>query len=86
MPRNQRSVTLGGGTFPYELGEVRLRLLDLAGGTMDVTVVAQLTRDGGKFMAPMILGLRGGAIDGRILRSQPDSSAPYGQAWLLEDT
>jgi hypothetical protein len=85
MPQSLRSVSLGGGTYPYELGELRLRLLDRTGGTMDVTVVAQLIRDGGKFTAPMILGLRGGALDGRILRSQPDTAALHGQAWLLED-
>lgn len=85
MPQSQRTVSLSGGTYPYELGELRLRLLDLVGGTMDVTVVAQLTRDSGKFTAPMILGLRGGALDGRILRSQPDTAAQYGQTWLLED-
>jgi hypothetical protein len=33
----------------------------------------------------MVLGLRGRAIDGRVLRGAPDPAAPFGQDWFLED-
>jgi hypothetical protein len=33
----------------------------------------------------MLLGLRGGALDSRILRAEPDATAPFGQAWMLEE-
>jgi hypothetical protein len=85
MPQNRRSVTVSGGSHPYDLGELTVQLRDLAGRTMDVRIVAQLTRDGGVLTIPMTLGLRGGAIDGRILRSEPDPAASFGQAWWLED-
>ncbi len=85
MPARLRTIDLPGGTFPYELAEVPIRLEDLTGAVMDVTVVAQLTRDGGRLTIPMVLGLRGGVIDGRILRGEPDAIAPFGQAWILED-
>lgn len=52
---------------------------------MDVTVIAQLTRDGGRLTIPMVLGLCGGVLDGRILRGEPDTTATYGQAWVLEE-
>jgi hypothetical protein len=84
MPASLRLVAIGGGAFTYDLGEVRLRLRDLFGGVMDVTVVAQLTRDAGALKAPMILGLRGGVIDGRVLRAEPDPTAPFGQGWHLD--
>jgi hypothetical protein len=84
MPQNQRTITLGGGTYPYELGELVISLRDLVGNTMDVTVVAQLTRDAGALTVPMILGLRGGVLDSRILRAEPDATAPHGQSWMLE--
>lgn len=80
MPFHHRSVTVGGGVFPYELGELGVRLTDYRQRTMDVRVVAQFTRDGGTLTLPMVLGLSGGAIDGRTLRSEPDSAAPFGQA------
>ena len=34
---------------------------------------------------PMTIGLRGGAIDGRVIRSELDPGASFGQAWWLED-
>lgn len=85
MPASLRLVAIGGSAFTYDLGELPLRLRDLAGGIMDVRIVAQLTRDAGGLNAPMILGLRGGVIDGRVLKAEPDPSAPFGQAWVLED-
>ena len=85
MPNSRRFVTVGGGSHPYTLGELAIQLRDLDGRTMDLRIVAQFTRDGGALALPMTLGLRGGAIDGRILRSEPDSAAPFGQAWWLED-
>lgn len=85
MPHHRRSVTVGGGRYPYELGELTIRLHDLRRRTMDVRIVAQLTRDGGALTIPMVLGLRGGAIDGRVLRSAPDPAANFGQDWFLED-
>ena len=85
MPLFQRSVLFSGGRYPYELGDLTIRLTDLTSRTMDLRVVAQLTRDGGRLTAPMVLGLRGGVIDGRILRAEPDAAAPFGQGWLLED-
>ena len=85
MPQSQRVITVGGGTWPYDLVELTIRLLDRQRGALNATVVAQLTRDGGKLTVPVVLGLRGGVIDGRILRAEPDLAAPFGQSWLLED-
>jgi hypothetical protein len=85
MPQRQRSFFFGGGRYPYELGELTVRLTDLDHRTMDVRLVAQLTRDNGALTVPMVLGLRGGALDGRVLRSAPDPGAPFGQDWFLED-
>ncbi len=85
MPQSLRNIAFGGGIYPYELGELRFRLRDRVGGGMDVSVVAQLIHDKGKLTTPMVLGLRGGVLDGRILRSHPDPAAPFGEAWLLED-
>lgn len=85
MPQVHRFVSVGNGNYPYELGELTIRLTDHRQRTLDVRIVAQLTRDGGALTIPMTLGLRGGAIDGRILRSEPDPAAPFGQSWWLED-
>ena len=85
MPLQRRSVTVGGGRFPYDLGELIIQLRDLDRRTLDVRIVAQLTRDGGALTIPMTLGLRGGAIDGRRLRAEPDPAASFGQSWWLED-
>jgi hypothetical protein len=85
MPQSLRTIAFAGGTYPYDLGELQLRLRDLAGGVMNVTVVAQLLHDKGKLTTPMVLGLRSGVLDGRILRSSPDPAAPFGETWILED-
>jgi hypothetical protein len=85
MQQRLRNVSLVGGNYPYDLGEVTIRLRDLRGSFMDLTIVAQLTRDGGRLTIPMVLGLRGGALDGRILRAEPDATAPFGQSWMLEE-
>jgi hypothetical protein len=85
VPQSQRVVAFGGGRWPYDLAELTIRILDKDRRSLDATAVAQLTRDGGALTVPMVLGLRGGAIDTRILRAEPDSSAPFGQRWVLED-
>jgi hypothetical protein len=81
----QRRLTVGGGTFPFELGEATLRLEDQRQRYMMVTAVVQLLLDGGSFPLPMTIGLRGGVIDGRTLTAQPDPVAPFGQGWHLEE-
>jgi hypothetical protein len=85
MPVHLRSLTIAGGTFGYDLGELVVPLRDRRGGALDVAVVAKLTRDGGALNVPLTLGLRGGALDGRVLRAEPDPAAPHGQRWTLED-
>ena len=85
MPLAHRFVSVGNGNFPYELGELAVRLIDHNQRRMDLRIVAQFTRDGGALAIPMTLGLRGGAIDARVLRSEPDPAAPFGQVWWLED-
>jgi hypothetical protein len=85
MPLSLRSTSFGGGNYPYDLGELTIRLLDQEQRTLDARIVAQLTRDGGAINLPMTLGLRGGVIDGRILRAEPDDTAPFAQSWFLED-
>lgn len=85
MPFQHRSVTVGGGRFPFDLGELDIRLTDSHQRTVNLRVVAQFARDGGALTIPIVLGLSGGALDGRVLRSEPDPAAPFGQAWSLED-
>ena len=85
MPQAERFVSVGNGNYPYDLGELAIRLIDQNQRTLDLRIVAQLTRDNGALAIPMTLGLRGGAIDGRILWSEPDPTAPFAQAWWLED-
>lgn len=85
MPARLRTIDLPGGRFSYELAEVPIRVQDRAGAVLDLTAVAQITRDGGRLTIPMVLGLRGGVIDGRILHGEPDAAAPFGQSWMLED-
>ncbi len=85
MPHHQRFVSVGGGNYPYELGELTVRLWDQDRRTLDARVVAQLVRNGTTQTVPMILGLRGGALDGRVLHAEPDPAAPFGQAWHLND-
>ncbi|WP_171473230.1 hypothetical protein [Frigoriglobus tundricola] len=85
MPHQRRFVTVGGGRFAYDLGELTIQLRDLDRRTMDVRIVAQLTRNNGALNIPMTLGLRGGALDGRVLRSEPDPAVPFGQSWWFEE-
>lgn len=85
MPLHHRRVAIAGGTYPYDLGQIVLPLEDPNGGKLTVTVVAKFTRDGGALNLPLILGLRGGVIDGRTLTATPDPAAPFGQAWALAD-
>jgi hypothetical protein len=80
-----RTLTIAGGAYPFDLGELNLPLEDKAGGRLAVRVVAKLTRDGGALNVPLTLGLRGGVLDGRVLRAEPDPAAAFGQAWVLED-
>jgi hypothetical protein len=84
-PPQLRTITIAGGSYPFDLGEITLRLEDRAGGKLDVRLVAKFTRDGGALAIPLTLGLRGGVLDGRTLRAAPDPAAPFGQAWVLED-
>lgn len=83
-PPDRRQVTVAGGRFPFDLGEITLRLEDKSGGRLDVTVVAMFTRDGGRLNVPLTLGLCGGVLDGRVLRSGPDPAAPHGREWTLD--
>lgn len=85
MPLIDRMVSVAGGTYSYELGELRCRLIDRERRSMNVTIIAKLIQDGGRLTTPMVLGLRGGVLDGRILRSQPAPASPFGEAWTLED-
>lgn len=80
-----RHVTIGGGTFPYELGELTIRLEDRDRNHLSVTFIAKLAHDRGRLSVPFTLGLRGGVLDGRTLRATPDPAAAHGQAWELAD-
>lgn len=86
MPPGYRSVTIGGGTFPYSLGEISLRLQDLQGTIMDVKLIAKLTIDGGRYPLPLTLGLRGGFFEGRWFIAEPDTNFTHGQKWTLADS
>jgi len=83
MPAQNRRVAVAGGTFPYELGELVIPLVDQEGGSLDITVVAKLTRDNGALSVPVLLGLRGVFLDGCELHADPDAGAPHGQTWAL---
>lgn len=76
-----RVVTIGGGTFPYTLGELTLRLENQGGNVLPATVVAKLTQDGGRLSIPLTLGLRGGFLEGRTLHTEADTAAAFGQKW-----
>jgi hypothetical protein len=82
-PPALRSVTIGGGTFSYELGELTIRLEDRDHNHLTVTFIAKLAQDGGRLSSALTLGLRGGVLDGRVLHAAPDPAAPHGQAWSL---
>lgn len=84
VPQVLREVVIGGRTYPYTLGELSIRLEDRRRKHMYVTIIAKLTQDGGHIGLPLILGLRGGFLEGRKLLAEPDYSAPYGQKWTLE--
>ena len=84
-PPQLRTITIAGGTFPYDLGELTIQLEDRNRTVFPVTVVAKLTQDGGRLTVPLTLGLRGGFLDGRILHGEPDPTAPFGQTWTLID-
>jgi hypothetical protein len=79
-----KTLTIAGGTYPYTLGELSIQLEDRKGTLMNVTIIAKLTQDGGRFPIPLTLGLRGGFLDGRRLLAEPDPSARFGQKWTLE--
>ena len=84
FPHHLRQLTIAGGTFLYELGELVIPLVDQEGGSLDATVVAKLTRDRGSLNVPLTLGLRGGFLEDRHLHADPDPAAPHGQGWLLQ--
>jgi hypothetical protein len=85
FPAHHRILTIAGGTFPYELGELTIPLRDQSGGALDVTAVAKLTHDRGSLNIPLMLGLRGGVLDGRRFHADPDPTATHGQLWALTD-
>jgi hypothetical protein len=85
MRADLRFLAIGGGVFPYELGGITIGLRDRWGGALDVSLIAQFVRDGGTLPIPLLLGLRGGLLEGRRLESRPDPIAPYGQNWMLEE-
>jgi len=84
-PPNQRQLIIAGGTFPFELGRLTLKLEDRSRATLNLSIVAKLTRDGGRLPIPLTLGLRGGFLEGRTLQAVPDATAPFGQAWTLTE-
>ena len=83
-PPHLRSITIAGGTFPYDLGELTLRLEDKNGTALAATVVAKLLRDGGRMPVPLTLGLRGGFFEGRTVHAEPDTAAAFGERWTIE--
>jgi hypothetical protein len=83
MPLPYRKLTIAGGTFPFELGELVIPLVDQEGGSLDATVVAKLTRDGGNLNVPLTLRLRGGFLDAGTPNVGPDAAASHGQSWIL---
>lgn len=82
-PAAERLLTIAGGTYPFDLGEIWLHLEDQSGGRLDIRVVGKFTRDGGRLSFPLILGLRGGVLDGHRLTAEPDPAAPFGQRWTV---
>jgi hypothetical protein len=84
-PPHLRTTSIAGGTYPYELGELTIQFEDQNRSALSVTVVAKLTRDGGKLPLPITLGLRGGLLEGRNLTAASDPAVPFGQAWELAD-
>jgi hypothetical protein len=84
-PADEKRLVVAGGGYEFTLGELTVRLEDSLRQRIDVKLVAMLTRDGGTLRIPLTIGLRGGVIDGRKLTAVPNSHAPFGQAWKLED-
>jgi hypothetical protein len=84
-PRRLRVTTIAGGTFPYTLGELTIDFQNPDLSLYPVTVVAKLIQDGGGLAVPLTLGLRGGFLDGRKVRAEPDPSAAFGQEWFVAD-
>lgn len=84
-PAHLRTVTIAGGTFPYELGELTIRLEDRDRNVLPVTVIAKITRDGGRLPIPLTIGLRGGFFENRKLLAEPNATAMFGQLWTLTD-
>jgi hypothetical protein len=84
-PQQLRVTTIGGGTFPYTLGELTIDLQNPDLSLYPVTIVAKLIQDGGRLAAPLTLGLRGGFLDGRKVRAEPESPAAFGQEWFVAD-
>ena len=84
-PPGMRLLTIAGGTFPYDLGEISAVLRDKDGNALPLTFVAKFTRDGGRLSIPTTVGLRGGVLDGRAIRGEPDPADRFGQGWWLAD-
>jgi hypothetical protein len=82
-PPALRVTTIGGGTFPYTLGEFTTELQDFDHAALQVTTIAKLIQDGGRLAVPLTLGLRGGFLDGRKVRAEPEPSAAFGQEWFV---
>ena len=96
---------LAGGRSEFRLGRLRLGLIDRddPNGPRQlppVSVVAQLLVDSAvRLPFPVLLGLHGGVLDGRVLRREPvlgfdatgdpmtdraDAGRRFGQEWYLE--
>jgi hypothetical protein len=84
-PQHLRATTIADGTFPYTLGELTLNLQNSDLSLYPVTVIAKLLHDGGRLAVPLTLGLRGGFLDGRKVRAEPDPVAAFGQEWTVSD-
>jgi hypothetical protein len=84
-PPGIRLLTIAGGTFPYELGEITAVLRDKDRNALPLTFVAKFGRDGGRLSIPTTIGLRGGVLDGRRVNGEPVPADPFGQVWRLED-
>lgn len=82
-PAADKRVIIAGGAFPFDLGELTLKLRDKSGNQISVRTVAKFTRDGGRLSFPLILGLRGGPLDGHRVAADPDPAAPFGQRWTV---
>jgi hypothetical protein len=84
-PPGMRLLTIAGGTFPFELGEVNAVLRDMDRNALPLTFVAKFVHDGGRLPIPTTVGLRGGVLDGRVIGGEPDPADRFGQGWWLAD-